>query len=276
MKVLNNGNVIQIAVDQVQVGPRLRTTSPDQVDNLVLMAEDTGITTPIHVRKVGTEYHLIDGAHRLEAAKRLGLNTIAALAVECRQDEARAMEASNNLGAARMSPLQTAVFVASWRKSHYELHPEAKPRGFRGNQHTEKLVGDNLSLTRSIALAFGVTDRTAQRFLAAGERLNIEEAAQIELSGRRVPLRDLQVLAKVQFHDDRMAVIGAMIDGKPAAAALRALKEQRAGVEAPAKDPVEDAFKALLNAWSRAPQAVRRRFVHQVGDELAALEGNGE
>ena len=76
-----------------------RRFSDAQVANLLLMAEDTGITTPIHVRKVAGKHVLIDGAHRLEAARRLGYTDIAALVHDCRADEARAMEASNNLGA---------------------------------------------------------------------------------------------------------------------------------------------------------------------------------
>ena len=99
----------------------------DAVENLIMMAEDTGITTPILVRKVGKRHELIDGAHRMEAAYRLGLSDIAALVWDCRADEARGMEASNNLGAARMTVLQTVVFVASWKRDYYVLHPERKP-----------------------------------------------------------------------------------------------------------------------------------------------------
>lgn len=127
MKFLNSGNIIRIPLDEVHVEGRLREVRDAFVENLILMAEDTGITTPIHVRKDRGRFTLIDGAHRLEASRRMGLTDIAALVVECRSDEARAMEASNNLGAARMTPLQTAVFVASWKRDYYAMHPERKP-----------------------------------------------------------------------------------------------------------------------------------------------------
>ena len=78
MKPLNGGNVVRLPLDQIKIGTRLRRVSDAQVENLLLMAEDTGITTPIHVRKNGTAYELIDGAHRLEATRRLGLPDIAA------------------------------------------------------------------------------------------------------------------------------------------------------------------------------------------------------
>ena len=56
-----------------------------------------------------------------------------------------------------------------------------------------------------------------------------------------------------------------------------ALRSEGIEAEAPApKDPVEEAFKALLTAWTRAPMAARRRFVHEVSDDLAAMEGQAE
>lgn len=116
MTPLFGGNIVRIAVGDIAVGQRLRQVSEAAVATLIVMAEDTGITSPIHLRKVKGTFELIDGAHRLTAAKRLGQSDVAALVVECRQDEARAMEASNNLGAARMMPGQTAVFVASWKR----------------------------------------------------------------------------------------------------------------------------------------------------------------
>ncbi len=271
MKILNGGNVVRIALTDIRRGDRLRLTSEDQVVNLLLMAGDTGITTPIHVRKSGSEYHLIDGAHRMEAARRLGMADIAALVVECRQDEARAMEASNNLGAARMTPLQTAVFVASWKRAFYELHPERKPRGFQGNRHTGKLVGDILSLTRSIASSFGISNRHAQRFLAAGEGLEVAEAQQIELSGRRIPVLELQAFAKVGEPDERAFCIAELLEGKSVASARKGWAATRAGVPPTLKDPVEEAFLVLQKLWGRAPLAAKRRFLETVEPEVSRM-----
>ncbi len=162
MKFLNGGNVVRLPLDQIEVEGRLREVRESFIENLMLMAEDTGITTPVHVRKVGGRHVLIDGAHRLAAARRMGLVDIACLLVECRADEARAMEASNNLGAARMTPLHTVVFAASWRQDYYSMHPERKPGLFKGNQYSGKVVGDTMSLTKTIADSFGVDDRGAQ------------------------------------------------------------------------------------------------------------------
>lgn len=260
MKVLNDGNVVRLALDRIKVGARLRKVSPAQVENLLVMAEDTGITTPIHVRKNGAAYELIDGAHRLEAARRLGLPDIACLVVECRADEARAMEASNNLGAARMTPLQTAVFAASWKRDYYSLHPDRKPGVFKGNRHTGNLVTAESALTTALCEAFGIKERRAYRILAVGERLTVAETGLLELSGRVVALDELEALSKVGDPEERLAVVKALAaDPKTrVASARRALKS---GTAPAVKDAVEAEFKALSSAWERAGAAARKRFL---------------
>ena len=279
MKFLHSGNVIRLAVDRIEVVGRLREVRECFVQNLMLMAEDTGITTPIHVRKVKDRHILIDGAHRLEAARRMGLTDIAVLVVECRADEARAMEASNNLGAARMTPLQTAVFVASWKRDYYAMHPDRKPGVFKGNQHTGNLVTDIMSVTTSpltatIADAFGVDERTIFRALRAGESLTPEDVASLDAAPGRVTMKDLQDLARIAEPEERSAVVGQLAEGraKSAAEALRALKD---GAAAPVRDRVEEAFQTLSKAWDRAPMAARKRFLLEHAREVWAAQNRG-
>lgn len=273
MKTLNSGNVVRLPLGQINVGDRLRRVSHVQVANLLLMAEDTGITTPIHVRKVAGRYDLIDGAHRLAAAHELGHADIAALVVECRQDEARAMEASNNLGAARMSPLQTAVFAASWKRDYYTMHPERKPGLFKGNQHKGNVVDDIMSLTTVMADSFGISERHAHRVLAVGERLSPEEITLLDAPERRVALADLLVLSKIAEPSERAEVVAAMVAGVPVTAGKgwAALKARKAGVQPRVKDRVEDAFLALRVIWSRAPKEAKRRFVDEYRVQIGAM-----
>lgn len=272
MKFLNSGNVVRLPLDAISVEGRLREVRDAFVENLIVMAEDTGITAPIHVRKVKDQYVLIDGAHRLEAARRMGLDDIATLVVECRADEARAMEATNNLGAARMTPLQTAVFVASWKRDYYALHPERKPGVFKGNQHTGKVVGDTLSVTKVMADAFGVDERTIHRAMQAGETLTPDEAAQLDAAPCRITMQDLKALAKINTPEDRAAVVARLADGraKSAADGRRALAREQGG-ELPVKRPVDAEYHAIRSSWSRGRVEARRRFVADQFHALAQL-----
>jgi ParB family chromosome partitioning protein len=277
MKILNNGNVIRLPLDQITVGPRLRRVSAAQVENLRVMAEDTGITTPIHVRKTKQGYELIDGAHRLALATDLGLPDIACLVVECRQDEARAMEASNNLGAARMSPLQTAVFVASWKRDYYALHPERKLGSFHGNQYTKKVVSEQKTETTliaaSVAQAFGVTERWAFKMLACGERLDPADVAEIEAAGRRVSMQDLIQIGKIGEAEARRAVVQKLV-ADPKATAAQARRSLAPDYRS--RDPHELEFQALSKAFHRAGKRARRRFVEEHFEELGRLGAEEE
>ena len=273
MKFLNDGNVVRLPIADIVIGARLREANETQVENLLQMAEDTGITTPIHCRKVQGRYELIDGAHRLEVAKRLGLIDIAALIVECRQDEARAMEASNNLGAARMSPLQTAVFAASWKKDYYAMHPERKPGVFKGNRHTGNLVGEETSLTRSVAQSFAISERRARQILAVGERLTVEEAKLLAGAAKPIAMEHLADMAKIGDPGERRFVVEALAQGsaKRTNEARKLWKAREGGIESPVKDPVAEAFKALQSAWSRAPMAAKRQFIDDNFSDLENL-----
>lgn len=281
MKILEKGNVIRLKLDEIVVEDRLRPVSEAGVQNLIMMAEETGITTPIHVRVKDGRRVLVDGAHRLAAAKEMGLQDIAALAVECTDKEARAMEASNNLGACRMTPLQTVVFVASWRRDYYERYPERKPGVFKGNRYTGSLVADlpdrgddvfsdrQMSLSKSIAAAMGVTERTAFRALAGGEGLTPAEIALLEKAPMVVSMQDLQALAKVADAAERSRAITMFAEGK--AKRIQAALRASSARQVHPKDPVEEAFKALCKAFERAPMAARRKFVAAHADELDTL-----
>ncbi|MFZ5749886.1 MAG: ParB/RepB/Spo0J family partition protein [Pseudomonadota bacterium] len=282
MKFLHGGQVQRLDITRITIGPRLRQVSEAQIATLLLMAEDTGITTPIHVRRVEGRYDLIDGAHRLEAARRRGDTEIAALVVECRADEARAMEASNNLGAARMTPLQTAVFVASWKRDYYALHPERAAGVFKGNQHRkinenkDGVVTDIMSLTTAIAASLGTTERHVWRLLNAGERLTPEEIAALEAAPRKVLLKDLVEIGRIGEDDERAAVVEALRNGVAKSAAEARRKVAAAASQAPSvKDPVEEAFKRLIDAWDRAPMAAKKRFLLDRAREVWDAQNRG-
>lgn len=275
MKVLDGGQVIKLRVEDVIVEDRLRAVREPQVANLIYMAEDTGITTPIHVRKTRDGYVLIDGAHRLEAAKRMGLGEIAAIAVDCRADEARAMEASNNLGAARMTPLQTAVFVASWRRTYYEMYPDRKKGIFKGNQYKPKELSAPNALTTSIADALGRKPRMIFKIMSVGERLTEAEIRALDVAERVVTLEDLAALGKITDPEERKQVVERLTTGTPISAAA-ARRMYRAEVHGEVVMNDKDAkFNALINAWRRAPTSVRKRFCFEAGREIWEAQNKG-
>ncbi len=278
MKFLHSGQVVRLPLDAINVGRRLRSASEAHVAALLLMAEDVGITTPIHVRKVAGGHELIDGLHRLTVARQRGDADIACLVIECRQDEARQIEAGNNLGAAGMTPVQRAVFAASWKRDYYAAHPERKKGVFKGNQHTGKVVTDLSSLTTSMGAVLGISERWARKLLEIGDRLTPEEAALLDGAAKPVGAKHLSDLAKVADPDERARVVSVLAAGNATSVsgARRQIAAEGydASTEEHPKDEVEAGFKALVKLWSRVPQKARRKFVAALRDDLRGLLDN--
>lgn len=270
MRMMHKGNVVRLPVARIEVGTRLRKVDSNEVKKLMLMAEDAGIIAPIQVRKVRTRHVLIDGAHRLEVAKQMGMTEIAALVWDCRADEAKDLEASSNLGGAKMSALQTAVFVASWKRTYYELHPDRKPGVFKGNQHTGRLVRDTASLANTVARTFGVTDRHAKRILRAGETLLSTEIEQLE-AAPRLTMKDILDISKIGDRKERAAVVAKLGSGE-AKSAKEALKSITPKAEAAARASAADQqWRAMCDAFARATKVARRRFVQDNAKALRDL-----
>lgn len=261
-----------VPVAEIDARHRLRPVSEAGVESLIASIRETGVMKDaIHVRqKKGGALVLIAGAHRLEAARRLGWAEIEAKVwADVTDDWARLMEIDDNLAGAEMGPLDTAVFLAT-RKAIYErLHPETR-RGIAGAAARWDAT-DTMSVAFVTATAekFGLAERSVYRLVAAGSALTPKDVAVLRTAPRQVTLKDLTDIAKCSTVE-RYSVVELLAGGevKSAGEARRRL----AGPATPAvEDPVEAAMKALKTAWSRAPKEARRRFARDHADELAAL-----
>lgn len=267
-----------LATDIIMSAGRLRPVSEAGVQAIMMSIEELGqIVTPLVVRqrrnRDGVVHELLDGAHRLEAARRIGMETVPVRVFECGDDQARLLEIDGNLAGAELNPLDTAVFLAT-RKAVYErLHPETKA-GVAGAMH--KNCATELSSVASFcaitAEKFGMTERQVRKIVAAGCRLGTDEIAKLRAAPKPVTLKDLQDIARIGPAPQRYAVVDALAEGraKSASAALKALKQP---VEAP-RSAADEQLATLLKAWDRASGVARARFLDEVG--LRPAEGGAE
>jgi ParB family transcriptional regulator, chromosome partitioning protein len=267
--------ITELPVEDIQIGYRLRDVSEAEVDALISLIEEFGQTTPILVRKKKSGFFLVDGMHRLEATKRVGIATIPVRVYEMTDDDAAMLEASQNL-VGGMSPLDDAVFLAAWKKAHLHKYPETAA-GVAGALARHGLQTNSSSFAEIVAHKRGVGVRQVQKIIAAGEALGLQ-TIRLRKAPRPVTLKDLLELSKIGDRDEQQAVVDALVEGdaKSAGEARRVWKAREAGIQLVVKDPVEEAFEALSKAWSRAPMAAKRRFVDQFSDELATIEGSAQ
>jgi len=268
-----------VAVAEVHTQGRLRPVSAAAVASLVASITELGVMKDaIHVRKKHSgELHLIAGAHRLQAAVEMGWAEIPAKVwTNVTDDWARLMEVDDNIAGAELTALDTAVFLAERKRLYEKLHPEA--RATIGSELVAKRwnTADMMSVVSFAAATaekFGLTDRHVRRMVAAGAALSPQEAQQLREAQKPVTLKDLQVIAKVK-PAERREIVAQLVVGEAKSAADALKRHLQTTGQAPVKrdlDPVEAAFKALREAWSRAPKAAKRRFVGEHFPEMEQL-----
>ncbi|XHE55944.1 ParB/RepB/Spo0J family partition protein [Phaeobacter sp. BS34] len=87
-----------LPVDDIQVEERLRTASETAVASIVSSIQEVGsILQPLLVRRVKDGYRLLDGLHRLTAAKEAGLAEVPVKVSECTNDQAIRIEVDANV-----------------------------------------------------------------------------------------------------------------------------------------------------------------------------------
>lgn len=275
---ISEPKIQRLDLDLIEVGERMRPVSTNGVESLIASVNELGvIKDAIHVRKKrradGETFVLMAGAHRLEAAKRLGWDTIPARVwVDVTDGWARLMEIDDNLAGADLSALELAVFLAERKKVYERLHPETKAASFKGNQHTGKVASDIMSFATSVAEKRDLSKRHIERFVQIGTSLSAWEVDGLMGLEKPISMTDLMCLAKVKEANLRVDLIDYLKQTNDEKRNLAGkLASYKGEVSAPPSDPLDAPHLALLNAWKRAPKDARRRFVRDVGAELKPM-----
>src|SRR5262249_36372815 len=131
-----------IRVDEIFVGPRMRELNPAKLDGFVVSLREVGLKTALTIRvstepsKTGSRpWILVAGAHRLEAARRLGWKTIRCEIFSGNADEARTWEIRENLDRAELNVLERAEHIVGLLElldgPEVSAQVAPKPRGGR-------------------------------------------------------------------------------------------------------------------------------------------------
>jgi ParB family chromosome partitioning protein len=260
--------VSMVALGDVEACHRLRPVSDAAVGALIASIGEMGMMKdPIHVRRTrdGT-LHLVAGGHRLEAARRLGWETVPAFVHrDMRDDDARLMEIDDNLCHAEMSPLELAVFCAERKRLYEKLHPET--RAGHAGAAMRWTSGPLHSFSAVVAEKRGLSERHVRRIVAAGESLDPRDRQLLHAAPRPPTLKDLLALAKATAAPQRYDAVEAFAAGraKTIAQALKGPVQERA------ERPAEAVAARLVRDWKRAPMAARRAFLEAIAEDLAAM-----
>jgi len=264
--------------ETVDANKRIRPVTEAGVAAVIASYEEIGvIKDPIDLRQIkGSDIpRLIAGGHRLAAARQLGIEVPYKL-WNCTADWAELCELDDNLAGADLNPLDTAIFLARRKAVYEKVHPETK-HGVAGATARWNAT-DNVavaSFATSAAEAMGVSERTIFRLVAVGSALSADEIRWLRAAPKAPTGKDLEALSKIADDRERSRVCIALANGaaKNVASARKAYVAQK-GHQPPVKSPNEQALQRLIDAWDRAPLAVRREFIRDRYDQVSELASN--
>ena len=269
---------VRVRVDLIDVGKRVREVDPDHVAGIAASMREREKATPgrgqlsaIEIRPAADgRYLLTIGAHRLDAVKLNGWDTIVTDIVPCGELEAEQREIEENLRRHDLTPLDRARHLARSQEIYEELHPDAV-RGKAGAAARWEQA-TNLSFTSDQAAKLGISQRDVQRSVA--RHTKIADAVRLRISGTWIARKGAELDALVRCGGAAMQtdVIDRMLrTDNPAASVAAALQEIR-GSNDLAKDPETALFNRLVRTWDIAAPATRQRFLKHL-EGLEAKQG---
>lgn len=253
-------DVVAILLDRIDASGRLRPVDPDWAAALADSFEERGQDVAIEVRPDGDAYKLTCGAHRLAAAALLGWSTIRAIVVPRSDDEARLVEIEENLLRSDLVEIDRARFLYDRKLLRERMYPETRHGAApKGKNKIANLATRPRRFTAEAAEKFGLGERTVQRACQIAEALGPDMLARLRGTSLADNQSQLAALARLSEQERETVVSAILNDGEAFSGALRA-----AGLK-PEEDADEAVYRALVGAWSRASNKVKRRFQAHIG-----------
>ena len=284
---------IPVELAGIMVHDRLRSDLDEaKVEVIAQSMDEIGLQAPVLLRPHRTRaadspqewgpetvglFALVAGAHRVEAAKRLGWTRIEAMIVDGTPDETRLIEIDENLARAELTALERARFLTARKEIYERAHPEASRGGdrksiqFKGKNQTANLAvwseAAGTDQTRQAAAPSyaedtrartGISVRTIRRAVYIGDSLSEEMAAALSgtpLADRQTDLEQIIAMPELK----RRKVIEYCRTSKPPPKTLSEVL--RAIGKTASTSETAPELNALKRAWMKATPRTRKRFV---------------
>jgi ParB/RepB/Spo0J family partition protein len=195
-----------LKVEDIEIRSDRRSLNDESVSVLASSMAKIGLKSPISVRIVPVneesgDYHLIAGAHRLAAAKKLGWKHIECFVVENESDDqARLWEIAENLHRAELTAQERAEEIAEWvRITNKGAQCAQVSKGGRGNEGGISAASRELGLGRTeVQRAIKIASLTPEAKEAARDAgLDDNRSALLKAAKQHDPKVQSEVLAKI-------------------------------------------------------------------------------
>lgn len=250
----------------IAIPARLRPIGDGDVVEMMESMGELGLLTAIGVRRTPEGPALIYGAHRLEAARRLGWDAIRADVWEMGARHARLAECEENLRRGDLSLLELAIHLAERKAIYEQLHPETKAGTAAAlARWSETMQRTHVSFASNVAERRGITPRHVRRLTRIGANLDRAAADDLRRVGRQPTHRELTSLAELTPEQQRAAA-ALWAEGKAKNGRQAALMAQGEPVGEKTIPRAEEDMTRLAMAWERSSKAGRDQFLGWLRD----------
>lgn len=261
-----NAQTISIAV--VSTHGRLRKLSRPKVRGLADSITEIGLLNPITVVAAGSEYTLVAGSHRLEAARLLGWREIPAIVVELDDINRRLAEIDENLIRNDLSDLERSEHLSRRKHLYLLKHPETKRGGGAGLPGGGKAKSETVSsFAADTSAKTGRTERAVQQDVQIAESIpeDVREAI------RETPLADSKtdLLAMARLPEAAQREVVSTVDLNDKVAVRAAVASHRPARPAPEPESESEIHTTeVITTVEGFARAALSLFTH---DELGQL-----
>lgn len=259
-------SVRELPITQIEVNDdRLRPVSATAVAAFADSIREHGLIYPVTVRRLPKgRFELVDGGHRLAALVELGHEVVEVRCYEGQAPAIRLIEIDTNLARADLSDLDRAIHMAARRREYLAEHPETA-QGKAGavarwDASAETALASFVTMT---VAQTSLPKRKVYKLVEAGGALDAVLKERLRSAKTHVSLNDLLALAKAD-PARRPEAVEAFASGR-----VRKIAQALKPAPTP-KDPVQTSLNALLQAWDRASDVARRRFLEEREAAVAA------
>ena len=255
--------IVSIPIGMIQVRDRGRPVNEAVAERLAEDIGKRGLRQPIEVARVARtdNYILVSGGHRLEACRLAGLAKIPASVIHGNQLDLRRDELMENLARSDLSKLERAQFLFELKSIHRDMTGanhggDRKSIEFKDKNQESKLD----SWYREVAVRSNHGAGTIKRATEIGEKLSRTAADRLRGTAFEDNQKELEALSR-RPREEQPRIAEILTRDKDPAASVRAAVRLLDGHVEPDLSPEEKALEKLKDAWNRAPDKARRRFI---------------
>jgi ParB family chromosome partitioning protein len=257
-----------IPVNSIHIGERLRPIDGEYALAISASMAERGLINPITVRATPaanggkTPYTLVAGGYRHRGAELNQWQDIDAIVVAVDAVEAQLIEISENLYRNELNPLDRALFVLKFRELWEEKNGKVARGGDRKSKDTEcpLIFTPGRKLSNQVQERLGFGETTYKKVTRIGQNLRPELRQAVRGTPTENDQSKLLKLAKME-PEAQIQVAAALREGADLATILSWTKPPK-----PKVDRYAAMFVNLVNAWDKADDDTRRRFLDHIGE----------